>query len=130
MISSSRYYPRASPYHAAEELAAQAARLRRATRLLVVVGAVVLVLTVAAGVFLFNMAQSAGPASPQAPAADSPADDPSAASRDNGTIKGDRLIGPKEGKEDPTRQREALLEALGGLSAAHLYQSYLNIGLL
>jgi hypothetical protein len=27
-------------------------------------------------------------------------------------------------------QREAFLEALGGLSAAHLYQTYLNIGLL
>lgn len=27
-------------------------------------------------------------------------------------------------------QKEAFLEALGGLSAAHLYQSYLNIGLL
>ena len=35
-----------------------------------------------------------------------------------------------DAKSDSPPSQEMLLEALGGLSAAHLYQSYLNIGLL
>ncbi len=36
----------------------------------------------------------------------------------------------KSGATITAAQKESFLEALGGLSAAHLYQSYLNIGLL
>jgi len=108
-------YPRALPYHAAEELAMQTARLRRWTGLLFLVAGVVVLLTAAAVVFVINLHRTvAAPAAQAKPHTDPPPAEPPA----------------KKATVADAANREALLEALGGLSAAHLYQSYLNIGLL
>jgi hypothetical protein len=88
------------------------ARLRLWIYLLLAVAAVVVVFTVAAGVFLTNAARAFLANQPASRAAVS---EVSANSKEVATLRA---------------QREQLLQTLGGLSGAHLYQAYLNIGLL
>ena len=97
-------YPRALPFAPPQDLAAREARLRRWTYFLGAIAALTLLLLVTAGVFVANLLA-------QRPnAADAPA-------------KGKELAAVQT-------QRDEFLQSLGVLSGAHLYQTYLNIGLL
>jgi hypothetical protein len=107
-------YPVSAPYQGPEQIAAEAARLKRWTLALFAAAAALLVAMVALGVFWANLPSRTDPA----PAAEqtgkeapppAPAVDTSAKAR---------------------RQVDRLLDALGGLSGAHLYQSFLTIGTL
>lgn len=131
-------YPRAAPYHGSAapadadsaQLAAhrKEARLREASLrrwMMIVAGSAVAIvmLTVGLGVYLVIRAVQLRPA----PAA-------VAARTDNDARPLPRPFEPPllPREQSPGRPPSAApaLEALGALSAAHLYQSYLNIGLL
>ena len=101
-------YPVGTPFRAPSDSSTQLVRLRRWALALFVAAALFLVTAVAAGVFLFNVAARAQerPPDEEAPKAETRKSSP------------------------PEARAERLLEALGGLSAAHLYQSFLNLGLL
>src|SRR5262245_44517603 len=128
MAVPTNHYPRATPYHSTEELAAQTVRLRRWTYRLIAAAAGLVVLSVAAVVFVKNQA-NAGVATPGGAAAEiAVAPPPSSNSAEPAPVKETKPKAPAAAPTFP--QRDRFLEALGGLSAAHLYQSYLNIGML
>lgn len=100
MNSTSNHFPRSLPFQA-PQAAPAAAKWSRRHVLLSVAGSVLLVGIVAALVYANNR-----PPAAVAPSGGKPAE-----------------TGGKSGNE-------RMLEALGSLSAAHLYQTYLNIGLV
>jgi hypothetical protein len=89
---------------------------------------IVVVVTVGTGVFFVHRAlartEPAGTAKADAPAKETK---PAAAIRPQEVLPVPRDPAPREPGATP---RERALEALGGLTAAHVYQSYLNIGML
>lgn len=138
-------YPRALPYQAPDDMAAQAEKLRGWTRNLqaqsaqlrrwayyLVAGAAgVLILSVAA--VLFAMYQTGRVTAPAAAVNNT---DPA---KEAAPLKAAPGVSAKDVKPAASAGTKALagpthheffLEAMGGLSAAHLYQTYLNIGLL
>jgi hypothetical protein len=119
-------YPRAQPFYATEEQPVDPTlRLRRWTYRLAGTVAVLLVILTAGVVFLLNQDRSeAAPAPAISPEANSPkAPAKSASSAIDKEEKTPSAIAV-------SALKDRYLEALGGLSASHLYQSYLNIGLL
>lgn len=136
--SAPRSYPRSKPYEPPRDRAAREARLWRWTLLLLGSTAVSVFVLVAGGIFVLNRASAKRPE----PAKPSPAA-PRTWVRDLTPAvavalesKPPLAAQPPESPPDPGKPAEAnqpperLLEALGGLTAAHLYQSYLTIGLL
>jgi hypothetical protein len=106
-------YPVSSPFRPPEECAAQVARLRRWTFLLASAAALVLIAAVASVVLWVNViGDSPDSATGEA---DSPAD-----------AKPQPVAAPSF----PADRTAHLLDALGGLSGAHLSQSSLNLDLL
>lgn len=89
---------------------------------------IVVVATVGTGVFFVHRALARSEL-PPAGKAEPPARDakPAAPARPPDSLPVPRDPVPREPGATP---REVALEALGGLTAAHLYQSYLNIGML
>jgi hypothetical protein len=121
-----KQYPRSQPYRPPEEAAPGTGRLRPWTFLMLGAAAVLLVVTVAASVFWVNKAAAEPP--PEAAQAAAPAPEKSAAPEKPAAAKKAAL---RPAKQAPALAvNEQLLEGLGGMSAAHLYQSFLNIGLL
>lgn len=126
-------YPRGLPFRPPEQLQVQAARLRRWTGFLLFATALVLVGSVAAFVYFRNEANRAAPEilAPEIAAPESSFTPPAAlpkpshANPSAPAIK----IEPASQPANP-KKKELLLEALGSLSSIHLYQSYLNIGLI
>jgi hypothetical protein len=112
-------YPRAQPYVPPQQPALLEARLRRWTILLAGSAAALLVVTVAAVVLLLNLAsQRPGPVA---------APEPQAVAADKKPVTVAQPV--TQPAADPV-PRERFLEALGVITGAHIYQSYLNIGLL
>jgi len=120
-----RQYPRSQPYRPSGEPATGPGRQRLWTFLMLGAAAVLLVVTVAASVFWVNKANAEPSPEPQA-AAPVPAQ-PAAAEKPAPAKKA--ALRPAK-QAPPLPVHEQLLEGLGGMSAAHLYQSFLNIGLL
>jgi hypothetical protein len=113
-----------------KELAEKAARLRRWTGRLA--GVVLLVVALAAGVIAYSL-NRVGIAPP------SPAKEPaSPVAEITPPVEAAPLVAPKlaplvvpaNAQAKPVSVKADFLEALGSLSATHLYQSHLNIGLL
>jgi hypothetical protein len=143
-------YPTALPHRAPEDLAAQCDKWRRRTFGVILVG--VTALAIAAPAFIYFMNERSAGKIATAPALiveslpATPMAIPTPISQPEPTLpsvpKRIVLAPPKElikksappaspAKLDPaTAQKEVFLEALGSLSAAHLFQTYLNIGLL
>jgi hypothetical protein len=109
-------YPVAVPFRPPQQTADPAARLRQWTFGLLAAAALLLLVTVAGGVFWANRLTASGETAPPA-AADAPA--PSVAAQP----------APVASISERVRA-DKLLSALGGLSIAHLFQTYFNIGLL
>ena len=140
MIAANHRYPQAAPYYSPEFLAAEAARLRRWTQCLLVTAAGLVVLVVAAVVFLLNQNRSHAPATPTppgdlarpGPAPSGPGPSPAEARAAPAKANSPQTPVPTTKLDSPAVPvpHQRFLEALGGLSAAHLYQSHLNIGLL
>jgi hypothetical protein len=103
-------YPVSSPFLPSQEQAAQTARLRRWTFLLLGAAALLVILTAASIVLWFNLANT----TPVADDAD-------------GTSPAKRTLPAPAATALPAAR---LLDALGGLSGAHLSQSSLNLDLL
>jgi hypothetical protein len=126
----SRSYPRSIPFQPPQAPLPPAppARLWRWTLLLLGSTGVIAVALVVAGILTL---QHAGrrPEPPQPPpeTAGGGARDPVPHPERNNPAA--PLAEPVK-SADTSRQTDRLLEALGGLTAAHLYQTYLNIGLL
>lgn len=129
-------YPRALPFQPPPELEVHAARLTRWTLFLAFAVAFLMLAGIGAYLFLNSRMRSANeaPENSQAenakPAPEKPAS-PQAPKLDlaNLSTQPSKPTSPAPPALD-AKHRERFLEALGGLSAAHLYQSYLNIGLV
>jgi hypothetical protein len=133
-------YPRALPYRSAEERVTKQAPSRRCTVLRLTAAAGLVVLSAAAGAFV--MSQLHGGEAPTAPAPPPPVAVARPSKPSEATLASvlraaetkDRTIARDAATIAPglkaSSTQETFLEALGGLSAAHLYQSYLNIGLI
>jgi hypothetical protein len=132
MSESSKAYRRGTPYKAPEEASGkpsdipeprvdalaefrrQEARLRRGLRILIGVTILALVIIVTTGVVVvWQVKEQAGPA----------------ANPGKNTITPKGNVEPGPGGKAET-QRERFLATLNNLTQVHLYQSYLNIGLL
>jgi hypothetical protein len=118
-------YPRSLPFRAPENLQARFAKLRRWNIILLATTCTAFVTAVAALVVMSNRSR---------PALDEDSSPPPL-----GFLAPPRKLvmpssNPKEIPASVTQMdsthRAAFLDALGGLSAVHLYQSYLNIGLV
>lgn len=134
-------YPRSTPYRPPLDQAAQPARLRRWTLLLIGSSAVTVAVLLGAVIYLLSrpskpteLAQPTN-ASPRSwvrnltPVIGTPKERP------DSSPTPPNLLTPQP-QPDPAKSGEAsiqsvrLLEALGGLTAVNLYQTYLSIGLL
>jgi hypothetical protein len=116
-------YPRALPYRPAGETGSRKV-------VLVAIGALLLVAaTAGATVFILNMTAPGA----QVPApAEKDDDPPPQADRGKKPPPKDKGLVAKGKKETPLPRtdQERFLKALGSMSAAHVYQTYLNLGLL
>jgi hypothetical protein len=151
-------YPKAMPLHSPDELAAQAGklsqlqeelsaqarrasqrdkelagraiRLRRWTGRLIGVAALAVLLTVGVIAYSLNrvaVAPIAQPKEPESPAAEIK---PPVESAPPVAPKFAPLVVPANAQAKPVSAKTDVLEVLGALSATHLYQSHLNVGLL
>lgn len=129
-------YPRSTPYHPPLDLAAQQARLRRWTFLLL--GSSAVTVAVLLGAIIYLLTRSSKPTELEKPGNASPRSWVRNLTPVIGTPneRPDSSSTPPESRPDPVKAGEAgvqsirLLEALGGLTAVNLYQTYLSIGLL
>ena len=121
-VAEKKHYPRALPHRSAADKDAEINLWRSRTYYLLSALAVVLAFAAAVTVFALKKARAAGNPVPSVTenASFEPAPTP---------MPNDGAPKPVELKKDSV-EKERLLEALGSLSAAHLYQCYLNIGLL
>jgi hypothetical protein len=123
----SKQYPRSLPFRAPEDLQPRLSNLRHWNIMLVVISSALFVAVVASGVVMMNRPHSTieEPTASSAPPLVSAFSLPSRQEPTSDLAK-EKAV-PAKADAGP---REAFLEALGGLSAVHLYQSYLNIGLV
>ena len=119
-------YPRALPYRAPEQPADPTIRLRRWTYRLAGMVAVLLVIVTAGVVYLVNEGRSEAAPSDSAESDGAPKAPP--VSSTAAAKKTKPATTPATTTDSTLKDR--YLEVLGGLSASHLYQTYLNIGLL
>lgn len=127
-------YPRAIPHRSPEEIAAQTQRLRDDMHKLATDSArqrrwnyalsATLALVVVLGVAVTLYLKTPGSGNPVG------ATEPSPPPAVQPQYKGPAARAKPSGDLPQAAQQGAMLESLGGLSAANLYQSYLNIGLL
>lgn len=135
-------YPQAAPFRAPEEIAAQCERWRRRSYWLIATVISVSVLGITSVGILIKTARATPPLAPSAadpmtvferntsiPEITQPKLKPSLVSITPPTLP-KKVTVPQAGNVKRDSQRDRLLEAMGNLSAAHLFQSYLNIGLL
>ncbi len=117
-------YPRALPFRPGDDRADETALLRRQTQLLIVLCGGLVIVLVAVLVFLWNQRPvTVRAAEVEAPrVVETPVPSPVAVEHPKPVPAAPRPV--------PDVPRKVQLEALGSLSAAHMYQSYLNIGLL
>ncbi|MCI0456665.1 MAG: hypothetical protein L0Z62_06760 [Gemmataceae bacterium] len=124
--TSSNSYPRATPYRSPQPTSK--APEPRGTFLHTLAAALGLVVVTAAGTLL--VVRSTEPPVPLAP----PNDPPAVAKERPNERPPPPLPSASKPAPAPAKakrpEQERFLQALGGLSAAHVYQSYLNIGLL
>jgi hypothetical protein len=145
-------YPRSQPYHPPQELPDREARLRRWTLLLMLGTAASLGLTVALGLFFVARANRPGPEeAARKPAraetdrlllSEAPLPPPSKLQLVNAGARSmpragqdpavEEKIPPPSGPPAPDLRvpYERALQSLGGLTGSHLYQTYVNNGLL
>lgn len=138
--ASPKTYPRGLPYKAPEELAEREAKLRRWTQWLVIATLAVVAWMIGTGIFIMkklnrqgeqlvqadnNPDQAAQPA-PSAPGNDKAVDK----DKDAKAAPKEKEKEPAKAKAEPESQRDRFLDALGKMTGVHLYQCYLNIGLL
>lgn len=133
--SSTRSYPRSLPFKPPQDLIAREARLRRWTLLLAVGGIAILSATVIAGfMFTHRMSRLADQAASKPdPPLHSPVDSVSSVipGKPLATVSAEsKQRNPLRSLPPLTNSRDQLLEPLGALVAAHLLQTYLNIGLI
>lgn len=137
-----KHYPKALPFRAPEELASECDIWRRRTYWLMASATVIVALAIGAVVFVINDARAAKAPVPfvlvQEEAALEPAVElqskPALSVTDIPVSPPNKLAKPPASISAKERldaaQRERFLEVFGSLSAAHLFQTYLNIGLL
>jgi hypothetical protein len=138
-------YPRGLPYRPPDHVIEREARLRHWTLLLAAGTTVAVTLTVALGLYFANRASRRAdslvipssdpialrPSALRPPLEDEPKpppEDPPSTVPPPAPKKAADTSPPSGPSPDP--KREPILQTLGGLTAAHLYQTYLNIGFL
>ncbi len=129
-------YPRGTPYkppegeNGADAAVAREAQLRRWMIQVALGTIIVVVLIVGTGVFFVQRAlgRPGAPAAGEAAQADTRPKD----TKPSAVVQAEQppLVPRAPAGDPPANPRDRALESLGGLSAAHLYQSYLNIGML
>jgi hypothetical protein len=120
---------------AMQQLAAQSARQRRWLDALAAGVVAFMILGAATTVYLVNaVALTPAPTDPPASKADVARSEPKDTKPSAVALAKETSVPATAAKAKPAAEpgdtKEVFLETLGGLSAAHLYQSYLNIGLL
>jgi hypothetical protein len=137
--STPRSYPRSTPYQTPRETAARESRLWLWTWVLVGSTGVTVFVLVAGGIYVLSGSgkRRADPEKSNTPAPRTWVRDLTPAMiadvEPRPASAPEKPVDPQPEPVKPAApnlQAERLLEALGGMTAAHLYQTYLNIGLL
>lgn len=145
----SEMYPRSLPFRAPDQQAAREAQLRRWTLLLAVGSVTALSVSVGLGAYLAQRTNRRADVAekPEAPRPRPALLPPLREKEEDLAPREDKPVPPTPREKKPAEtvklpvepltpapavetKREKVLEALGGLAAAHLYQTYLNIGML
>lgn len=136
-VTTKKSYPTALPHRSPQSLADQCAIWRGRTYGLFAFAIVATAIAVGAIIVAYNEVRATRENAGLAPTPANPAPEPVAkplppiaAKPELLTISASTKPQPKKVAPAASSEREVFLEALGSLSAAHLFQSYLNIGLL
>lgn len=131
MSDAPKTYPRGLPFKPPEELADQEARLKRWTLLLIAFTALVIVVTLGGSYYAIrNVAARQAELLAQIKEAKSAADAKTPDKDLKPPVNWRAGNGKAQIEPDSETQRDRFLDTLGKMTGVHLYQCYLNIGLL